>query len=388
MAQISGAKRIDRGAGGRRLEALSRQLRCAPVAGAAETSPPADGVVFAKLNFKRDLRKEGEDAMKVLADMSPEERREVHNPVTGVPIQNARLRQVPLRLEENALEFAENCHVRWSNFYDRPGTIENYYPELEAWLEQHLNSRSSSDYAGKRCLKVFAVGHAARNQDLQTTRNGTELSDPRNPQNKVDQVLGVERNVHTDFYEGDEYRGRLVSYLTPGGAFAKAGGIQAMIDPSQDDLFGSRLRKQVAALREQLRVPGGVPSEDPLAKVRLMIVNVWRAIESFPLMREPLAVCDAKTVRQSDLIKTAFPWYLGYDLAPGTGMYQAKYSPDMSWWYWPRMEQSEVIMIKTYDSEISAWPLGLHTSFDDGTADKTAPPRKSCETRCICIMEK
>ena len=93
--------------------------------------------------------------------MNAEARKQVHNPVTDVPIRNARLRSEPLRLDENALEFATH-QSSWSSFYDRPGTIENYYPEIQAWLEQHLNSQSSRAYSGKRCLKVFAVGHAAR----------------------------------------------------------------------------------------------------------------------------------------------------------------------------------------------------------------------------------
>ena len=113
-------------------------------------------------------------------------------------------------------------------------------------------------------------------------------------------------------------------------------------------------------------------------KHRFAIVNIWRSmcgtIENFPL-----AVCDASSTVASDLIAVK------RQAKDRIGEIQmATYNPDHRWYYFPRMNEDEALLFKTYDSmEDGRARFTIHTSFDDPSAPSDAPVRQSIESRCF-----
>ncbi len=110
-------------------------------------------------------------------------------------------------------------------------------------------------------------------------------------------------------------------------------------------------------------------------------VNVWRPI-SGPVLEWPLAVCDARSMVQKDFVAT-------YRLYPDrTGeIYTITYNPNHRWYYFPKMERNEVVLLKGFDSLTDGRARFTgHTSFEDPTSPPGAPPRESIEVRALLFF--
>ena len=127
------------------------------------------------------------------------------------------------------------------------------------------------------------------------------------------------------------------------------------------------------------RVRDLLPGEaDELLKGRVQVINVWRPIRG-PLQDSPLAVCDATTIGADDLV----PSDLVYPNRVGE-TYSVRYSPAHQWFYVPRMQPDEALLLKCSDSATSV-PARFtpHSAFVDPTTPADAAPRESSEVRML-----
>ena len=85
----------------------------------------------------------------------------------------------------------------------------------------------------------------------------------------------------------------------------------------------------------------GAEGDDLLTK-RFAIVNVWRPIRG-PLYDAPLAVCDAASVAEADLV----PQDLIYRDRTGE-IYGLTFNPAHRWYYAPAMRADEALLLKCY----------------------------------------
>lgn len=125
----------------------------------------------------------------------------------------------------------------------------------------------------------------------------------------------------------------------------------------------------------------GVEAE-ALSARRFAIINVWRSIAG-PVMTTPLAVCDAASVANDDLVtvERRAEHRIGE-------IYMAKFNPDQRWVWFSGMQIDEALLIKTYDSDTSDGRacLCVHTAFRNPEAAKDAEPRQSIESRCFAFF--
>ena len=133
-------------------------------------------------------------------------------------------------------------------------------------------------------------------------------------------------------------------------------------------------------------------------KKRFSFINVWRNIDDSPVMKDPLALCDAQSKDANDLV--VFEIY--YDDRIGEN-YFSKYSPKHNWWYYPHMTHDEVLLIKQWDSagrfaqyggtltdtddRNSLCTFSFHSAFTDPNTPPEAPDRKSIEVRCVAFFD-
>ena len=120
---------------------------------------------------------------------------------------------------------------------------------------------------------------------------------------------------------------------------------------------------------------------DVLLRGRFAFINVWRPIRG-PMESSPLALCDARSVASGDLVTADLVY------AHRTGHeYRCTFNPDHRWYYFPRLERDEVIMIKVCDTERDGRSrFTLHTAFDDPDTPEHAAPRESIEVRCMAFF--
>jgi hypothetical protein len=130
----------------------------------------------------------------------------------------------------------------------------------------------------------------------------------------------------------------------------------------------------------------GVP--EPEGATRVIAINFWRPLFDTP-EREPLAVCDARTVAADDLMELRLFGYghEGYSWHEiGIDVFEVAASPDQRWYYYSDMTPDEVLLMKSYDS------LGVigrgcpHASFTNPSASPALPFRRSIELRVLCYV--
>ncbi len=142
------------------------------------------------------------------------------------------------------------------------------------------------------------------------------------------------------------------------------------------------VREPVAAVHNDYTVKSGPqhvrellePDEaEQRLKNRFAEINVWRPIRG-PVQGTPLAVCDARSIAQKDLVPT--------DLKHE--VYMVTFNPKHRWYYFPGMETNEVLLIKGYESmEDGRARFTAHAAFEDPTAPSPVPGRESIEARAL-----
>lgn len=115
---------------------------------------------------------------------------------------------------------------------------------------------------------------------------------------------------------------------------------------------------------------------------RIVQINVWRPITG-PVERAPLALADAESIAADELVATdqVFPDRTGE-------IYLLTHAGHQRWYWAPRMERDEVLLIKGWDSlHDGRARFTPHGAFRLADQDPGAPPRESIEARTYLIFE-
>jgi len=123
----------------------------------------------------------------------------------------------------------------------------------------------------------------------------------------------------------------------------------------------------------------GDEAED-LLRQRFAVVNVWKPIRG-PVLTMPLAICDARSIRPDDLVPTD----LHYEDRSGE-VYSLTFDDGHRWFYFPRMQDDEVMLMKCYDSAAEPARFTAHTAFEDPDSPADAPSRESIEVRTLAFF--
>ena len=111
-------------------------------------------------------------------------------------------------------------------------------------------------------------------------------------------------------------------------------------------------------------------------------INVWRPIRG-PVLTAPLAICEYGSIADGDLIAAE----RRYQDRVG-GVYHLAYNPGQRWYYFPKMERDEVVLLKCFDSltdGTARWTA--HGAFTDPNTPSGAPPRESIEIRTLLFYD-
>jgi hypothetical protein len=135
----------------------------------------------------------------------------------------------------------------------------------------------------------------------------------------------------------------------------------------------------VNSARRRVRDHLGAEAEE-LLKHRFGVVNVWRPIRG-PVLDSPLALCDARSFTDQDLIASD----LVYKHVKGETS-RVEFRPDHRWYYFSEQQADEVVLIRVHDSaDDGRARLSFHTSFENPIA-AGAPPRESIEVRTLVFF--
>jgi hypothetical protein len=155
-----------------------------------------------------------------------------------------------------------------------------------------------------------------------------------------------------------------------------------MAKGSQIKGYAGRVHNDYTAWSAPQRVRDLMGDEaEELLQHRYAEINVWRPIRG-PLLRSPLALCDAQTLSEENLVASE----LRYPDRTGE-TYAVTYNPNQRWFYFPKMTADEAILIRCFDSARSgAARFSAHGAFDDPETPADAPPRESIEARALLFF--
>ncbi|CAE7196806.1 unnamed protein product [Symbiodinium natans] len=264
-----------------------------------------------------------------------------------VPIENGR--DQLLNLDDNGfcLRRHEWAHI---DYYDNEMVIDKYYAECEDIVRKTTG-------ASKALAFDHNIRAKQRKQAGDRLRGGSAVQEPL-----------VSYGIHND-YTVTSAEQRIRQLAKP---------------PSQND---TRRNADGSSLL-------GAAEVDTLLQKRWLFVNVWRNIAETPVESFPLAACDAQSTALDDLIVFEIRY------ADRTGEnYFARYSKQQRWFYFPRMEKDEVMLLKCWDSrgrdfkpkgaeggEVPA-TFSLHGSFEEVASLHDAKDRESIEVRLVAFFE-
>ena len=120
---------------------------------------------------------------------------------------------------------------------------------------------------------------------------------------------------------------------------------------------------------------------ESLLQRRFAIINLWRPIGR-PVVASPLALCDATSFTDADLIPTDLVYT---DRVGETASVQ--FNPAHHWVYFSNMRPDEALLIKCHDSATDGRArLSFHSAFNDPNTPADAPPRESIELRTLVFF--
>lgn len=239
------------------------------------------------------------------------------------------------------------------DFFGAAPVIEGYYGECAELVRSATGA-----------TQVFAFDHNVRSASGKDAKQRIEDGQ---------EVQGPARVVHGD-YTLTSAPDRLRQLAAP---------------PTENDTY-----QRLLGEGETLLDPAEV--ETALESGRFAFINVWRNIDDQPVQSDPLALCDAQTVRPDDLVV----FELHYSDRIGEN-YFSKHAPGHTWYMFPEMERGEAMLIKQWDSAGTLAQSGgkrgdathseapstfsFHTAFFDPETMLGKPPRWSIEVRCVAF---
>jgi hypothetical protein len=144
--------------------------------------------------------------------------------------------------------------------------------------------------------------------------------------------------------------------------------------------YGRAVHNDYTAKSGPRRVRDHLPPAEAEQRLqhRFAEINVWRPIRG-PIESTPLAVCDSSSIDPKDFVASDLVYR---DKVGET--YRFTYNPNHRWFYFPRLEKNEVILLKCYDSkEDGRARFTAHSAFEDPTSGPDAAPRESIEVRAL-----
>jgi hypothetical protein len=114
---------------------------------------------------------------------------------------------------------------------------------------------------------------------------------------------------------------------------------------------------------------------------RVAFFNVWKPLYN-RVDELPLAMCDATSDSDEDMLRME----LKYRERTGE-IYVMRHSPKHRWFYFPKMEPTQALLLKTYDSAVDGRARFMgHSAFEDPTTPPDALKRESIEVRTMAFF--
>lgn len=160
-------------------------------------------------------------------------------------------------------------------------------------------------------------------------------------------------------------------------------GVRAPVDQVHNDYT------ERSGAKRKLEILAAAGRSD-LVDRHVAFVNLWRPVVG-PVLDNPLAVCDARSVAAEDLVGTEILHFGDDDLVVPRhrgDVQSVRYNPAHRWFYVSAMRPEEFLLLKCYDSRVDGRARFLpHTGFQNSACPRDFLPRESIEARTLAVFD-
>ena len=121
-------------------------------------------------------------------------------------------------------------------------------------------------------------------------------------------------------------------------------------------------------------------------KTRMQAINIWRPLGPNPIIDEPLAICDYRSI---DIDRDVHQFtYRGLDKLYTAYTMSHNDQDAHVWYYMSQMRSNEMFIFKIFDSKSAVAQFAFHTAFKNGNGLTPNKEQKSLELRCLILYNE
>lgn len=129
----------------------------------------------------------------------------------------------------------------------------------------------------------------------------------------------------------------------------------------------------------------GPQEAEKVKKHRIQMINVWRPVGSNPITKNPLTICDYRSIDVDKDVKPMTTRLVDSNITAYTISRNA--NDAHIWYYLSRMRSDEMFVFKMYDSKPDVAPMAFHTAFQNDTEPTPTEEQLSIELRCLIFYD-
>lgn len=156
-------------------------------------------------------------------------------------------------------------------------------------------------------------------------------------------------------------------------------------DNNRNPVFYPHVDRDLAAVHRVIDRELDPVDAENVKKNRIQMINVWRPIGCYPITKNPLAICDYRSIDVDKDIHPMTTRLVGDHVTAYTLSRNANDSH--IWYYLSRMRSDEMFVFKMLDTKHDVARCGFHTAFDNNSEPAPSEDQRSLELRCLVFYD-
>lgn len=156
-------------------------------------------------------------------------------------------------------------------------------------------------------------------------------------------------------------------------------------DNHRNPAFYPHVDRDRASVHAEIEKQLGHEEAEKVKKNRIQMINVWRPVGPNPITRNPLAICDYRSIDVDNDVKPMTTRLVDSNLTAYTISRNA--NDAHKWYYLSRMRSDEMFVFKQFDSKPDVAPRAFHTAFEIDSEPKPTEEQLSLEIRCLIFYD-
>lgn len=156
-------------------------------------------------------------------------------------------------------------------------------------------------------------------------------------------------------------------------------------DNHRNPTFYPHVDRDGASVRTEIEKQLGQVEAEKVKNNRFQMINVWRPVGPHPITRNPLAICDYRSIDVDKDVKPMTTRLANGGITAYTLSHNA--NDAHKWYYLSHMRSDEMFVFKQFDSKADVAPQGFHTAVEIDSEPTPTEEQLSLEMRALVFYD-